>query len=107
MPTIQIYRKGNLQEEKGIKNTCWLILCNSGEIICLVDQEKDRGGGGVFQSIVYFASENPEISGVFPNWELIIDGVPQPRQFYESVTDIKGKVVQLRYKDYECVLDFS
>jgi hypothetical protein len=107
MATVQIFNKGNLKEAKFFKNTCWFIWDDSDELICLVDQEKDKGGGGVFKSTVHYASTNPEIVAVFPEWELIIDGIPQPQGFYDSVKGIDGKIVKLRFKDYECILDFT
>ena len=108
MPHIAIYEKGILQESKSYGNTCWIIWLESNRLTCLVDNEQDKiGTPGEFKSRVYHASEDPEIIAVFPDWELIINDVSQPKRFYESVKGIKGKVVQLRYKDFECVLNFS
>lgn len=106
MPTVQIYHRGDLQETKDFHNTCWFIWHDSTGLTCLVDQEKGKGGG-VFKSRVYYASTDPEIVAVFPEWELIINDIPQPQGFYESVKGIDGKIVKLRFNEYEAILDFT
>lgn len=106
MPTVQIYHKGNIQEAKSFKNTCWFIWDDKTGLTCLVDQEKSEATG-VFMSRVYYGSSDPEIVGIFPEWELVIDDTLQPQGFYESVKGVNGKIVKLRFKDYECILDFT
>lgn len=106
MPTVQIYHKSNIQEAKDFKNTCWFIWDDVTGLTCLVDREKGKVGG-VFKSTVHYASSDPEIVAVFPEWELIIDDIPQLQGFYESIKGIDGKIVKLRFKDYECILDFT
>ena len=107
MPTVQIYHQGKLQEEKVFKNMCWLVWQDPDELTSLADMEKGKKGGGLFMSRVSRASVDPELVAVFADWELIIDGVLQPQQFYYSIKGINGKVIQLRYKQYDCFLDFT
>ena len=106
MPTIQIYKKGDLRDAKFFHNTCWFIWDDLNGLTCLVDQEKGKGQG-VFKSRVYYASTDPEIVAVFPEWELIIDGDLQSPGFYESIKGLNGKIVKLRFNVYEAILDFT
>lgn len=106
MASVHIYYNEAVQEVKNFKNTCWLIWDDVSGLSCLVDRESDKKNG-FFMSTVHYASTDPELVAVFPEWELRINDVPQPQGFYESVEGINGKTVKLRYKDYECVLDFT
>jgi hypothetical protein len=106
MPSVRIYHRGKIKETKEFRNSCWLVWNDVTGLTSIVDMEQSKETG-IFMSRVYDASTDPELRGVFPDWELLIDDVIQPQRFYESVKGIDGKVVKLRFEDYECVLDFT
>jgi hypothetical protein len=55
---------------------------------------------------IQLREEGPLLCYVLPDWQLIIDGVWMEKKFYQDITNIEGKEVELRYKDYRFVFQF-
>lgn len=50
---------------------------------------------------------DPMIATLFPHWQLIINGVWMEKKLYNIVEHLKGKKVELRYKEYGFVFQFD
>lgn len=77
----------------------------SGEIFWSIDGQNKRVG--VIRSWIRRSDSSPQILGVLPEWQLIIDGIPQEKKFYETVEDLKDKIIELEYQDYRFVVNFA
>lgn len=104
MATIQVFKNKLMRENKTFFYTCMLVWSGSEGLRCLVDQESDNKPG-IIRSRIYWANEDPELIGVFPDWELFIDDTPMEQKFYDTINNIKGKVIKLKFKEYECIID--
>jgi len=51
---------------------------------------------------------DPMLAFLFPTWQLVINDVWMEKKFYmEEVKNLKGKEVELRYKEYRFVFQFD
>ncbi|MEM7334695.1 MAG: phosphatase domain-containing protein [Chloroflexota bacterium] len=108
MTSFQIFKDGKLQETRNIVNSCWLIWLSSGELTYEADGQAGKKGAGLFQArVVHDMNTDPKILDIGPDWLLTIDGIAQPKRFYEEVKGIKGKIVSLQFKNYECIFHFT
>jgi hypothetical protein len=95
---IQIY-------SDSFKRDFYISESLSGELFWYTS-ENPKLGGGIFKSWIQMADNTPRILTVLPDWELIIDGVVQELKFYDSVENLAGKLVELRYNKYRFIFNF-
>ena len=106
MATVEVFRNQEKIATEFFRRTLYIEEdYPSGEIFWDVDGENPRVG--VIRSWIQQADTNPRILGVFPEWHLIINGIPQESKFYEEVENLEGQTIELEYREYKFVLHFG
>lgn len=106
MPTVNIYYLQSLRyADKFWRDFYVLEDSKSGELYWVKDEQ--RAKPGVLKTWIQLGDTHPQILGILPEWQLIIDGVLQPMKFYDVVEGLDGKLVEITYQDYQFVFDFS
>lgn len=107
MSSVEIYHNGiKIGTESPIRNFYVVEDPTSGEIFWDADPGP-TARPGVIRIWVQAIDTHPHISFVLPDWQLSIDGVPLESKLYDSVEDLKGKLVELRHGGYRFVFHFS
>ncbi len=106
MAYVEIYHRGALLAKEYFLNQFIFALRSSiGDVIWETDISPKRGSGDI-KIWVKYTKPDPLIAYVLEDWQLIIDGQELEQKFYDEVTDLKGKNVELAYKDYRIRFEF-
>jgi len=99
MSLVEIYyRQTRIAIEK-IERNFFVMESLSGELFWQADPQSGDKVGEI-KIWVQHADTAPRILGVLPDWQLVVDGVPMEARFYDSIENLKDKIVELQYKKY-------
>ena len=106
MAFVEVYYRNTRIDIEHFKREFYISERLTGELFWYTG-ERPKSGGGVFKIWVQMADTTPRITPVLPDWQLFIDGVRQESKFYDSLEDLSGRIVELRYKEYKFVFHFE
>lgn len=106
MAFVEIYHRHTQIGIEHFKREFYISERPSGELFWYTG-EQPIFEGGVFKIWVQMADTAPRIVSVLPDWQLFIDGLSQEPQFYDSIENLGGKVVELRHKEHRFVFHFA
>ena len=105
MSTIKVFRNDEEVFQSNISNQFHIHEDLTGDL----NWSEDLGPAsqGIRQIWIQAIGFDPMIAAVFPHWQLIINGVWMEKKVYPIVEHLKGKEVELQYKDYRFVFQFD
>ena len=99
MSLVEIYHQQTKIGREKIKRNFFIMESLSGELFWQADPERGARVGEI-KVWIQHSDTAPKIDTVLPDWQLIIDGVPMKAGFYDSIENLRGKIVELQYKEY-------
>lgn len=105
MSTVKVFRNDEKVFQSNISNQFHINESPTGELNWSADLASIPEG--LRQIWIQAIGFDPMISAVFPHWQLIINGVWMEAKIYNIVEHLKGKEVELRYKEYRFVFQFD
>lgn len=106
MASVKIYFGDALIGVEHFKREFYISESLSGELFWYTG-EHPKSGGGVFRIWVQMADTNPRIMTVLPDWQVFIDGQKLESRFYDSIENLGGKAVELRYQEHRFIFHFE
>jgi hypothetical protein len=105
-PFVEIYLKGAPVGVECFKRSFYIVETLSGDILWHAGEQKDSRRGEI-KVWIQQADTSPRILYVLPDWQVFINGVEQESRFYDSIENLNGQVVELRYREYQFVFHFG
>ena len=108
MSTVTVYRDDHEVFHHTIHQEFCVVEAPNGELFWHGTEAINRPG--VIKVWLYAANSILKWRFILPDWQLIIDDTWMEKKFYEDLEDLmelKGKVVELRYKVYRFVFQFD
>jgi hypothetical protein len=111
MTTITVYKDDNEINHESIKQEYYIAEASSGELFWHEKELYPPRGGALKIWLQNRIQQNGVdaflLCYVFPDWQLIIDGVWMEKKFYQDMDNLNGKQLELRYKEYRFVFQFD
>ena len=104
MSTVKVFHNNEEVFQSNISNQFHIHEDSNGELNW---SEKLTTQQGIRQIWIQAIGFDPMISTLLPHWQLIIDGIWMEQKLYNIVEHLKGKEVELRYKEYRFVFQFD
>jgi hypothetical protein len=104
MSTVTVYKNEHEVFRNTIHQDFYVVETSNGELIWHEDRP------GVIKVWLQVANSTIRLPFVLPDWQLIIDNAWMEKEFYQDIEDLmelKGKVIELRYKEYRFVFQFE
>lgn len=105
MSTVTVYNNDNELSRANIFHQFHIKETLTGELYWFEDFEPEQQA--IRQIWIQAIAFDPMISTLLPEWQLIINGVWMEKKLYNIVEHLKGKEVELRYKNYRFVFQFD
>lgn len=94
--------QSNISDQFSIRET------STGDLVWFDDNNtKQYGDLQVWVQAIDAIDLEPRLAFLYPQWQLIVDSVRMEQKFYNIVEYLKGKEVELQYKDYRFVFQFD
>lgn len=104
MSTVKVFRNDEEVFQSNISNQFHIHRDSNGKLNWSENIAKQQGIREIWIQAIGF---DAQIAAVFPHWQLIIDGVWMENKVHDLVEHLKGKEVELRYKEYRFVFQFD
>ncbi len=99
MPTMDIFQNSTFIGTKTFERYV-MIKERDGDLWWETEDDPGRGGGVLIWARLEIERYN--IAFVLPKWNLIIDGVAQPSDYYQDVV-LDNRKIELKFRDYHFV----
>jgi hypothetical protein len=111
MTTITVYKADNKISHENIKQEYYIVESLLGDLLWF-EKEPDPPRSGAIKiwlqnRIKSTGQDSFLLCYVLPSWQVIIDGVWMEKKFYEDITKLSGKTLELRYEEYRFVFHFD
>ncbi len=107
MATVDIFVASKQIAAISIRHEFYIAETSAGQIFWYEHKKDSPFKGGEFQIWLQSVDYEPRILFVMPHWQLIIDGNWMEKKFYSELGDLKGKKVELQYKEYSFVFQID
>jgi hypothetical protein len=104
MSTVRVFRNDKEVFQSNISNQFSIRETSLGDLVWFDNTAKQHGTLQVWVQAIGF---KPRLAFLYPHWQLIVDSARMEQKFYPLVEDLKGKEVELCYKEYRFVFQFD
>ncbi len=105
MATVKVFRDHQEVFQSNISDQFSIRQTSTDDLVWYDDNITKQSGD--LQVWVQAISFEPRLAFLYPHWQLIIDSIRMEQKFYPLVEDLKGKEVELRYKEYQFIFQFD
>jgi len=108
MSTVTVYKDKHEVFHNTIHQEFYIVEASSGELFWHEIENINRPS--VIKFWLQALSFTTRLPFVLPDWQLIIDNAWVEKKFYQDIEDLielKGKVIELRYKEYRFVFQIG
>lgn len=107
MTTVSIFRDLEQIDSSSIKNEFYIVKRQSGELYWYEHSGTATYKTGVLEIWLQSVAYEPHLLYVPADWQTIIDGIHLKKKFHLHIENLKGKAVELQYKDLRFVFQFD
>jgi hypothetical protein len=109
MATVTVYKGDEEVSHENVNQEYYIVESSSGELFWYEQGQSSPGTLKIWlqNRIERSGKDSFLLCYVLPDWQLIIDGVWMEKKFYEDIDNLRGKNVELRYKDFRFVFQFE
>lgn len=108
MSTVTIYKHNDEMFHETIHQEFYVSEGYDGELFWYGSEGGNKPG--VFKLWLLITDEFVKMPFIWPDWQLIVDDVWMEKKLYgdvEELIELRGKVVELRYKEYRFVFQID